>query len=644
MTVRRLADGSWESVARREASEDMNIPKMLHRRAREHPGQVAVERRSPVGDWRPVTIDEFLAEADTMARGLVGLGLEAGEHLAILAPTSYEWALLDIAALSCGAITVPIYETDSASQIAHILADADVKIVITATSQQADLVESVRTGGVRMVLALDRGAERLLSQTALDVPLDRVRSRTDGVGLRDEATVIYTSGTTGMPKGVVLTHANFIETMLQAYDILPVLINDPRSRSLLFLPVAHVLARFVMYCLLSGQGVTAFSPDTRNLVDDIATFKPTMLLVVPRVLEKVYNAASAKAGGGFKGRLFSWAANQARALSRSTSYADTPLPESEVAGPLPDTTTVPDASGTPSPGPSLGLRLRGRLADALVLKKVRAVLGPNLHTIICGGAPLAVDLANFYRGLGVTLLQGYGLSETTGPITVELPHDFPPDSVGFPWPGNRLKLAPDGELLAQGISVTKGYHNLPGATAEAFVDGWFRTGDLASIDDRGHVRITGRKKELIVTAGGKNVSPEVLEESLSTHPLIANIVVVGEGRPYIGALIALDTEMLPDWLRRHGLPVVDAAQAGELPEVRESLERAIARANTRVSRAESIRRYRIVNAAFTEENGYMTPSLKLKRRRVLADYAHEVDALYSSGADASAGGDGDAKD
>ena len=471
-----------------------------------------------------------------------------------------------------------------------------------------------------------------------------MRSRTDGVGLRDEATVIYTSGTTGMPKGVVLTHANFIETMLQAYDILPVLINDPRSRSLLFLPVAHVLARFVMYCLLSGQGVTAFSPDTRNLVDDIATFKPTMLLVVPRVLEKVYNAASAKAGGGFKGRLFSWAANQARALSRSTSYADTPLPESEVAGPLPDTTTVPDASGTPSPGPSLGLRLRGRLADALVLKKVRAVLGPNLHTIICGGAPLAVDLANFYRGLGVTLLQGYGLSETTGPITVELPHDFPPDSVGFPWPGNRLKLAPDGELLAQGISVTKGYHNLPGATAEAFVDGWFRTGDLASIDDRGHVRITGRKKELIVTAGGKNVSPEVLEESLSTHPLIANIVVVGEGRPYIGALIALDTEMLPDWLRRHGLPVVDAAQAGELPEVRESLERAIARANTRVSRAESIRRYRIVNAAFTVENGYMTPSLKLKRRRVLADYAHEVDALYSSGADASAGGDGAAKD
>jgi putative coA ligase len=387
----------------------------------------------------------------------------------------------------------------------------------------------------------------------------------------------------------------------------------------------------VMYCLLSGQGVVAFSPDTRNLVDDIATFKPSMLLVVPRVLEKVYNAASAKAGGGFKGRMFSWAAKQARALSQSRAYVDTPLPESLVAGPLPDTTPVPDASAIPSPGPSTLLKIRGRVADALVLSKVKAILGPNLHTIISGGAPLALDLANFYRGLGLTLLQGYGLSETTGPISVEIPQDFPPDSVGFVWPGNQAKLASDGELLVRGISVSRGYHNLPEATAEAFVDGWFKTGDLASIDDRGHIRITGRKKELIVTAGGKNVSPEILEDALSTHPLIANIIVVGDNRPYIGALISLDTEMLPEWLRAHGQPVVDAAQAAELPAVRESLERAIARANKQVSRAESIRRYRIVNAAFTVENGYMTPSLKLKRRRVLADFADEVEALYESG-------------
>ena len=629
MTVRRLADGSWEAIATREASPEMNLPSMLRLRAQEHPGQVAIERRSPVGTWRPVTIDQFLSDVDSIARGLIALGLEAGEHLAILAPTSYEWALIDVAALSCGAITVPIYETDSAVQIEHILKDADIRIVITATTQQAELVQSVKTDSVRHLLSLDKGAQRVLAQAGLDVPIEEVRLRTEAVKLDDEATIIYTSGTTGVPKGVVLTHGNFISPMLQAYDFLPLLINDPRSRSLLFLPVAHVLSRFVMYCLLSVQGGVAFSPDTRNLVDDIATFKPSMLLVVPRVLEKVYNAASAKAGGGFKGRMFSWAAKQARALSQSRAYVDTPLPESLVAGPLPDTTPVPDASAIPSPGPSALLKIRGRVADALVLSKVKAILGPNLHTIISGGAPLALDLANFYRVLG--LLQGYGLSETTGPISVEIPQDFPPDSVGFVWPGNQAKLASDGELLVRGISVSRGYHNLPEATAEAFVDGWFKTGDLASIDDRGHIRITGRKKELIVTAGGKNVSPEILEDALSTHPLIANIIVVGDNRPYIGALISLDTEMLPEWLRAHGQPVVDAAQAAELPAVRESLERAIARANKQVSRAESIRRYRIVNAAFTVENGYMTPSLKLKRRRVLADFADEVEALYESG-------------
>ena len=303
MTVRRLADGSWESIATREATDDMNLPKMLHQRVATHPGALAIERRSNVGAWRPITMEQFLAEVDSIARGLIGIGLEAGEHLAILAPTSYEWALIDVAALSCGAVTVPIYETDSASQIAHILADADVRIVITATTQQAELVESVRTDRVRHILSLDRGAERELSSAAQAVSVEDVRARTDAVHLGDDATIIYTSGTTGKPKGVVLTHGNFISPMLQAYDFLPLLINDPKSRSLLFLPVAHVLARFVMYCLLAGQGIVAFSPDTRNLVNDIATFKPTMLLVVPRVMEKVYNAAAAKAGGGVKGRL-----------------------------------------------------------------------------------------------------------------------------------------------------------------------------------------------------------------------------------------------------------------------------------------------------------------------------------------------------
>ena len=632
MPVRRLEDGSWENPALHEVDPSMNLPKMLAQRAQEHPGQVAIERRTDVGSWRPVTIEEYLRTVEDTARGLIGLGLQAGEHLAILAPTSYEWAVLDAAALACGAVTVPIYETDSAAQIRHILTDAEIVLVFTATSQQADLVESVRTDSVRRIFALDRGAEAEVARASRSVAPVDVEERTEAVGLHDVATIIYTSGTTGVPKGVVLTHGNFIESFAQAYDFLPALINDPRSRSLLFLPVAHVLARFVMYALLTGQGRVAFAPDTKNLVSDIATFRPTMMLAVPRVLEKVYNLASAKAGGGFARTVFSWSAKQARDFSRATAYVgsqgETPLGQDV---PVADTSRVTDYTSEASPGPGFALRTRHRIADALALSKVRAVLGTNLETVICGGAPLALDLANFYRGLGITLLQGYGLSETTGPIAVEIPSDFPPDSVGFAWPGNRMKIADDGELLLRGVSVTSGYHNLPEETAKAFRDGWFVTGDLASIDDTGHLRITGRKKELIVTAGGKNVSPEVLEDALQTHPLISHVVVVGDGRPYIGALITLDAEMLPVWLRNKGLPVTPLAAAADLPEVRESLDRAIARANRHVSRAESIRRYRIIDAAFTVENGYLTPSLKLKRHAVLSDFADEVDALYAEG-------------
>ena len=629
MTVRRLADGSWESIATREATEDMNLPKMLHQRVASHPGQVAIERRSNVGAWRPVTMETFLGEADSLARGLIGIGLEAGEHLAILAPTAYEWALIDVAALSCGAITVPIYETDSASQIAHILADADVRIVITATTQQAELVESVRTEGVRHILSLDRGAERVLTAAAQGVSVEQVRERTDAVKLSDEATVIYTSGTTGMPKGVVLTHGNFISPMLQAYDFLPLLINDPKSRSLLSLPVAHVLARFVMYCLLAGQGVTAFSPDTRNLVNDIATFKPTMLLVVPRVMEKVYNAAAAKAGGGMKGRMFAWAAKQARALSKATAYVDSPLPESAVAGPGPDTTPIPDASAMPSPGPSTALKLRGRVADALVLSKVRAILGPNLHTIISGGAPLAPWLAHFYRGVGIPVLEGYGLTETVGPVSVNTPRLSKIGTVGPALPPMSFKISDEGEILLKGPSVFQRYHNDPEATAACFTeDGWFRTGDLGSLDRDGYVSITGRAKEIIVTAGGKNVAPAALENPMRSHPLISQVLVVGDQRPFVAALITLDAEMLPDWLAAHSLPPMSVAEAATNVEVLASLERAGASANEHVSRAESIRKIKVLTTDFTEANGLLTPSLKVKRLEATRRLAPVIDEIY----------------
>lgn len=638
MTLRHIDAATWENTPTRQADPTWNLPKMIHLRAHEHPGQIAIERRDAVGVWRPMTIDDFARRIDDFARGLIGFGVEAESRIAILAPTSFEWALIDLACLSCGAITVPIYETDSAAQITHILADSDVSLVFTATSQQAELVRSVADESVR-IMALDKGAEREIAEASRGVEQRLLEERRDGVELHDLATIIYSSGTTGIPKGIELTHGNFIESFIQAYDFLPELINSPKSRSLLFLPVAHSLARFVMYALLAGQGRLAFAPDTRNLLSDIQTFKPTMLLVVPRVLEKVYNAATAKAGQGFKGSVFSWATRQARALSRSTAYA--PAPEIEVTPgvgvPTADTSQIMDPNAAGSPGPSFGLSTRIKIADMLALKKVKAALGPNLHTIICGGAPLAADLAHFYRGLGLTLLQGYGLTETTGPIAVEWPSDFPPDSVGFPWPGNSIRIAEDGEILLKGVCVSKGYHNLPEETAQAFQDGWFRSGDLGAIDSTGHLRITGRKKDLIVTAGGKNVSPEILEDSLQTHPLISSVVVVGDNRPYIGALIALDTEMLPVWLKSKGLDTVDAAAAAELPLVRESLDKAIVRANKRVSRAESIRRYRIVNAAFTVENGYLTPSLKLKRRAVLRDYASEVDALYADAQQKEAG-------
>ena len=602
--MKRMRDGSYTIKPTYKVGEHDIVPDMLAKRALLHPDQVAVEQRSSVGSTRSLTASELQRQVEYTACGLIGLGVQAGDAVAILAPTSYEWLLLDLALLSIGAITVPIYESDSAAQIEHILTDAHVTRVFTATTQQAELVHSVAPEYTVSVDSFDRGAQRMIARAATGITIENVEQRRAAISSSDIATIIYTSGTTGNPKGVALTHANFVATAEGARQVLGDVIDSPETRLLLFLPVAHVLARLVMHVILSGQGVLGFSPSIKNLLPDIQAFKPSVLLVVPRVLEKVYNAASSKAGGGIKGRMFAWSAKQARTFSVASEKTF---------------------------GPGLFKKMRHGIADALVLKKIRSVLGPNLRYIVSGGAPLATDLAHFYAGMGITLIQGYGLSETTGPISVETPQDFPPDSVGFPWPGNRMTIAPDGELLVRGISVSKGYHNLPEATAEAYVDGWFKTGDLASIDDRGHLRITGRKKELIVTAGGKNVSPEILEESLSTHPLIANIIVVGDNRPYIGALIALDTEMLPEWLSTHGLPVVDAAQAANLPEVRDSLEKAIARANKAVSRAESIRRYRIVNAAFTVENGYMTPSLKLKRRRVLADYACEVDALYASG-------------
>lgn len=602
--MKKLRDGSFTVKPKFKVGAHESVPSLLIARAKKYPKQVAVEQRTPVGLPQPVTAEELLAQVNDVARGLIGQGIHPGDAVAILSSTSYEWMLLDYAILSIGAITVPIYESDSAAQIEHILTDAKVVQVFTQTRQQAELVESVRTPSVRFIDSIDRGAMRNIATAALGIEASEVEARRIRIKSSDLATIIYTSGTTGMPKGVCLTHANFVGTAYATRQVLGSVIDSPDTRLLLFLPVAHVLARFVMHVVISGQGTLGFSPDIKNLLPDIASFKPSVLLVVPRVLEKVYNSAAAKAGKGIKGKIFSWSAKQARSWATSKEK---------------------------TLGPSPLKRVRHSVADTLVLKKIREVLGPNMKYIVSGGAPLASDLAQFFSGLGLKVLQGYGLSETTGPACVQLLNNHPAGYVGPVLPGNYVKIADDGEILLKGVSVMSGYYNLPDATADSFIDGWFRTGDLGTVDKNLGVSITGRKKELIVTAGGKNVSPEVLEEQLITHPLIANIVVVGDARPYIGALITLDSDMLPTWLKNHGLPVVDAAQAADMPEVRDSLEKAVTRANKRVSRAESIRRLRIIDQTFTVENGYMTPSLKLRRRAVLKDFAHEVDALYAEG-------------
>lgn len=603
-SLKKHRDGSFSTKARFKLRSGDNLPSLLRKRSEKFPHSIAVEQTSEVGAFKPVTSAQLQQEIDDIARGLIGIGIQPGEKVSILSSTSYDWMLVDFAILTIGAVTVPIYESDSAEQIQHILNDASVVWVITENTQQAELVKSVSAPSVRGIEAIEAGAMRQLLTAGREVSVDAVRSRHSAVKIDDLATIIYTSGTTGIPKGVALTHKNFVATIEGLRQVLPHIVDSTETRLLLFLPLAHVLARFVMHAVLAGRGRLGFSPNVKRLINDLQDFQPTILLAVPRVLEKVYNAAQQKAGSGVKARIFGWSAKQSRALSQSQESLFG-------AGPL--------------------LRLRHRIADKLVLSKVRAVLGPKIQYVVVGGAALVPDLGNFFRGAGLTVLQGYGLSETTGPIAATLTVDAPMGSVGAVLPGNSVKISEDGEILIKGLSVMQGYYNLPEETSAAIVNGWFHTGDLGSVDRKGVIRITGRKKEIIVTAGGKNVSPEILEEALVTHPLISHVVAVGEARNYIGALITLDADMLPGWLKSHNLPVVDPSKAMDLLEVRASLVAAIKRTNQRVSRAESIRRFRIVDTAFTVENGYLTPSLKLRRSQVLTDFAHEVEALYADG-------------
>ena len=505
-----------------------------------------------------------------------------------------------------GLISVPIYETSSAEQIEWIVSDSDVCLVITESGTLAELVHGAVAGigHTVEVLALDSDAVTTIVQAGSGISPSQVDQRSNALKVDDVYSIIYTSGTTGRPKGVRLTHRNAVGIPYHGVRYLPGVLWGGNVRLLLFLPLAHVYARCLQLLSLAGEGVLGHTPDVKTLLPDLQSFAPSYVLAVPRVLEKIYNAADAKAGGGARLKLFRWAAKVAIAYSRALDTPD---------------------------GPSRRLRQAHAVADRLVFRRIRALMGPNARFIISGGGPLGQRLGHFYRGLGLVILEGYGLTETIGPVSVNTDWLNKIGTVGPPVCGNEIRIGEDDEIQVRGLGVFSTYHNNPEATADSFTaDGWFRTGDIGALDEDGYLRITGRKKELIVTAGGKNVAPTQLEDRLRGHPLISQVLVVGDGEPFISALITLDKEMLPQWLRNHGLAAMDVVEASTHPQVLAALDRAVARTNRAVSRAESIRTFRVLTTDFTEANGLLTPSLKVKRGPVMEAHADVIADIYSS--------------
>ena len=608
----RVLDGAATSDVVTEPDLSWTVPWLLADRIARNPDSTIIERKAALGrSWVDVTARNFGEDVARVASGLVGMGLEPGQCVSIMAHTSYEWTLLDMAIARAALVSVPIYETDSASQVQWILQDADVRLVITESAALAELVRGAAAARAAAhpdaaevrVLSLDRDAITTISAEGRAVSRADLDERCDALRADDVFSIIYTSGTTGNPKGVEVTHRMAAGLAWNGVRWIPDLLFSPDTRLLLFLPLAHSYARCLELLSIAGNGVLGHTPDVATLLPDLKGFGPSYVLAVPRVLEKIYNAADAKAGGGFRLKTFRWAAKVAIEYSRAL---DTPE------------------------GPSRGLTAAHALADRLVYRTIRDLLGPNARYAISGGGPLGERLGHFYRGLGLIILEGYGLTETIGPLSVNLDWRNKIGTVGPPVCGSRARVGADGEIEVRGMSVFSRYHNNPAANAEAFTpDGWFRTGDIGSIDPDGWIRITGRKKELIVTAGGKNVAPAILEDRLRGHPLVSQVLVVGDGRPCIGALVTLDAEMLPLWLASHGLEDMDPVEAAQDPRIRAALERAVARANEAVSRAESIRTFTVLPGDFTVANGLLTPSLKVRRAQARERFAEEIDALYT---------------
>ncbi|MDB6869822.1 AMP-dependent synthetase/ligase [Bifidobacterium longum] len=580
---------------------DINLFDLLDNRAKRDPEGAMIEYKGDDGTWHPYSAQVFRDMVIDLAKGLIGLGVNKGDSVAIVSRTRWEWTALDMAIMSIGALTVPVYETNSASQVSWIFNDSKVTLAIAEDDGQRDKIESVRSEvpTLRNVFVIEAGglnAIKTYGESVTDAEFWEYKEASHG---DDRATIVYTSGSTGTPKGVELTHRNFAFLVLSALQYMPRAGAWPNRRLLLFLPLSHVFARFMEFFSFGGTISLALSSNMKTMVKDFETFGPTLLLAVPRVYEKVYNAASQRAGTGFAGKMFMRAAENAREWSKAEQKGEQ-------------------------------LPITGRIAHAfyeqVVYKKIRTIFGPNADFAITGGAPMDSELSHFFNGIGMPVLEGYGMTETCGPVCVSLPEDNRIGTIGMPMCGITAGIAEDGELVVKGPLVCKGYHNNPEVTTQQITDGWLHTGDLGDISEDGFISITGRKKDLIITAGGKNVSPGLLEASVMTSPVVNQCLVIGDKKPFVAALVTLDLADANKWLESQGAkPEPDLASLAKNAIVHAEVERAVNAANEGVSRAESIRKFEILPDEFTEANGMLTPSLKTRRAQIVEHYRELID-------------------
>ena len=585
---------------------ETNITDLVLRQAAKPGNPALFSRLDSAGAWQDVRAKDFLADVQALAKGIIASGVNAGDRVGIMSRTRYEWALVDFAIWFAGAVSVPIYETSSPSQVAWNLGDSGAVAAFAEAAHHEDIIRQAATSegltALQHVWQLEGRGLDAVREAGRNISDADLEARRSAANLEDIVTIIYTSGTTGRPKGCELTHGNFVELSDNALAVIGDIVHE-NAKTIMFLPLAHVFARFISVLAMAAGTTVAHTPDIKNLLADLQSYEPTFILAVPRVFEKVYNSALTKAEDGGKGAIFHRAADTAIAFSKARQ-------EGRVG---------------------LGLKLRHALFDKLVYGKLRAAMGGHVAHAVSGGGPLGERLGHFFQGIGLQVLEGYGLTETTAPISVNTPSRIKIGSVGKPLPGNAVRIAEDGEILAKGVCVMRGYYRREDLTAETFADGWFRTGDIGRVDEDGFVWITGRKKEIIVTAGGKNVIPALLEDQIRADALVSQVLVVGDNRPFIGALVTLDQEALPGWLQRHGLPnTTTVEEAVENPVVKAAVQDLINHANTSVSQAEAIKSFRIVAADFTEASGHLTPSMKVKRAQVMKDFDTVIEEMYAA--------------